>query len=89
MKLVVAGVLLAVTGCSTTVPVTQRWPDAPMELMKKCPTLVQLAPTETAITDLLRVVVRNYGTYYECATRLEGWQEWHDAQKKIFEQVSK
>jgi hypothetical protein len=89
MKAMILIMVAMLYGCSTTVPVKQRWPDAPLELMKKCPTLVQLAPTETAITDLLRVVVRNYTTYYECSTRLEGWQEWYDTQKKIFEEVNK
>jgi hypothetical protein len=76
---------MSVTACSTVVPVKQKFPDAPPELMRACPELSQLAPTETAITDLLRVVVKNYATYYECSARREGWQEWHTEQKQIFE----
>ena len=79
--------VLMLTACSTTVPVKQTWPDVPPELMKNCPDLAQLAPTETAITDLLRVVVRNYATYYECSARRDGWQDWYGEQKRIFESV--
>ncbi len=83
--LVLAFVTAALAGCTTVVPVKQTFPDAPPELLKSCPDLVQLAPAETAITDLLRVVVKNYATYYECSARRDGWQEWHTEQKQIFE----
>lgn len=88
MKWLAVGIsVLMLTACSTTVPVKQTWPDVPPELMKNCPDLAQLAPTETAITDLLRVVVRNYATYYECSARRDGWQDWYGEQKRIFESV--
>lgn len=88
MKWLAVGIsVLMLTACSTTVPVKQTWPDVPLELMKNCPDLAQLAPTETAITDLLRVVVRNYATYYECSARRDGWQDWYGEQKRIFESV--
>lgn len=88
MKWLAVGIsVLMLTACSTTVPVKQSWPDVPPELMKNCPDLAQLAPTETAITDLLRVVVRNYATYYECSARRDGWQDWYGEQKRIFESV--
>ena len=37
---------------------------------------------------MLKVVVENYVTYYNCATKVEGWQEWYTEQKKIFESVN-
>ena len=36
---------------------------------------------------MLKVIVHNYSLYHECATKVEGWQEWYEAQKKIFNEV--
>jgi hypothetical protein len=51
-----------------------------------------LKPIEPAdkvpITDMLKTVVENYVTYYNCAIKVEGWQEWYTEQKKIFESVN-
>lgn len=42
--------------------------------------------SEIKASDLLSVVNENYGTYYEVAEQLKGWQEWYRKQKKIFEE---
>lgn len=89
MKFTIAALILLLSACSTKVPVKQTWPAAPPELTVPCPDLAQLAPTDTAITDLLRVVVKNYSTYWECAARVDGWQDWHRSQREIFEKVNK
>jgi hypothetical protein len=87
MALLLTVVILS--ACSTVVPVKQKFPDVPPELMKNCPELTQLLPTETAITDLLRAVVKNYATYYECWARRDGWQDWYSEQRKIFESATR
>ena len=79
--------LLLITGCSTTVPVTQKFPNATPELMKKCEDLKKIEGDKVSITDMLRVVVHNYSLYYECSTKVEGWQEWYTQQKKIHESM--
>lgn len=38
-------------------------------------------------SELLDTVVVNYGTYYEVAEKLKGWQEWYRSQKAIFENL--
>jgi hypothetical protein len=38
---------------------------------------------------MLKVVVANYGTYYECAVRHDGLVEWYHVQKKIHEGIGK
>ena len=83
MRYLLLALLLA--GCSTTVPVTARFPNAAPELMKKCDALKKVEGDKVAITELLKVVVYNYRLYYECYTKVDGWQEWYNEQKKIYE----
>ena len=83
MRYLLIALLLA--GCSTTVPVQPKFPNPGPELMKKCGELKKIEGDKVAITELLKVVVYNYSLYYECSTKVEGWQEWYNEQKKIYE----
>ena len=87
MRYLLIALLLA--GCSTTVPVTMKFPNATPELMKKCEDLKKIEGDKVSITDMLKVVVHNYSLYYECSTKVDGWQEWYNAQKKIHDEASK
>ena len=87
MKHFIALVTVLLMGCSTPVPVTPRFPEAPAALKEKCENLRKIEGDKVAITEMLKVVVHNYALYYECSTKVEGWQEWYDTQKKIFESV--
>lgn len=87
MKHLVVVVAFALAGCVAT-PVKRTFPDAPPELKKQCEDLQMISSTNPlAITELLKVVIQNYTLYYQCANRVEGWQEWYDTQKKIFDSV--
>jgi len=77
------------TGCSTTVPVTARFPDAPVLILEKCPPLKTIEGEKVSITDLIKTVTQNYTTYYECAEKNNAWVEWYQTQKPIFEKVGK
>ena len=81
--------LLFITGCSTTVPVTQQFPNATTELMKQCESLKKVEGDRVSITDMLKVVVHNYSLYYECSTKVEGWQEWYNEQQKLHDAITK
>jgi uncharacterized lipoprotein YajG len=87
LTLLVGVVFLA--GCSTPVPVKQQWPAIVTELQEKCPQLKIVEGERVAITDLLKVIVENYTTYYQCANKVEGWNEWYNKQKEIFEKANK
>lgn len=87
MRYLIIALLLA--GCSTVVPVAPKFPNASPELMKKCEDLKKIEGDKVSITDMLKVVVTNYTMYYECSTKVEGWQEWYNEQKKIYDEVSK
>jgi len=80
-------IILLLAGCSTVVPVKQKFPNATPELMKKCESLKKIEGDKVAITDMLKVIVQNYSLYYECSTKVDGWQDWYNEQKKIFDSV--
>jgi hypothetical protein len=84
MKYLLLALLLS--GCSTTVPVTVRFPDAPRLGQGACPQL-QTVPEDVKLSGLTSTVTANYSTYYECAVKVDSWQEWYAIQKKIFESV--
>lgn len=88
MKYLVISLML-LAGCSTTVPVQKKFPNATPELMKKCESLKKIEGDKVAITDMLKVIVHNYSLYYECSTKVDGWQEWYTEQKKIHEDSAK
>ena len=78
--------LFVLTGCSTTVPVTVKFPEAPKSAMVPCPQLQQLN-TDAKLSDVATTVSNNYSTYYECAVKNDAWIEWYQIQKNIFESV--
>jgi hypothetical protein len=79
--------LLLVVGCSTTVPVTMKFPEAPGNVaMTPCPQL-QKVEDESKLSDITKTITNNYGTYYECAVKNDAWIEWYQKQKQIFESV--
>ena len=81
-------IILLLAGCTTTVvPVKQKFPNATPELMKKCESLKKIEGDKVAITDMLKVIVHNYSLYHECSTKVDGWQDWYNEQKKIFDNV--
>ena len=77
---------LILTGCSTTVPVTAKFPEVPERLLVKCPQLEKLE-NEAKLSDISKTITNNYTTYYECAVKNDAWIEWYQIQKHIFESV--
>ena len=79
--------LLLMVGCSTTVPVTIKFPESPGTIvMTPCPQLQKL--TEDAkLSDISKTITVNYSTYYECAVKNDAWIEWYQKQKIIFDSV--
>ena len=87
IKLLAIAFILLITGCSTTVPVTVRFPDAPILILEKCPQLKTIEGESVSIIDYTKVVTLNYTTYYECAVKSDAWIELYYQQKKIFESI--
>ena len=80
-------ILFSCVGCSTVVPVTQKFPEAPGNVaMTPCPQLQKLAE-DAKLSDISKTITVNYGTYYECAVKTDAWIEWYKIQKQIFENI--
>lgn len=89
MKLVYLLPVLLLSACSTTVPVTAKFPDGPGTLVQSpCPQLQKLQDN-AQLSDIARTVTANYTTYYECAVKLDAWIKWYSEQKTIFETLGK
>ena len=87
MKALIISLAIILAGCSTTVPVARKFPEAPQVLKEKCESLKLIEGDKVAITEMLKVIVHNYSLYHECSTKVAGWQEWYETQKKIFNEV--
>ena len=89
MKLVVLAISLALTACSTLVPVSMTFPEAPgRQAQVACPNLQKLKD-DALLSDVSRTITINYSTYYECAVKTDAWIEWYQIQRHIFESVGK
>lgn len=83
---IILACITTLLGCSTTVPVTAKFPEVPERLMQKCPQLEKLE-NEAKLSDISKTITNNYTTYYECAVKDDAWIEWYQIQKKIFEEL--
>ena len=77
--------VLLLSGCLAT-PVKRTFPDVPEDLKVACPDLAMLEPT-TKLSEVVSVVVKNYGQYQQCQIKVDTWIEWYKTQKEIFESV--
>ena len=87
MKYISLILAVLLSACSTPVPVKQKFPDVPRALIEKCDSLKKVEGDKVAITEMLKVVVQNYGMYYECAAKVDGWNDWYLEQKRIYESL--
>ena len=86
-QLAILSVVL-LSACSTIYPVKQEFPVAPQVLLERCPDLMTIDDGKNSLRDMLKVVIQNYATYYQCAEKTTGWQEWYTKQKKIFDETN-
>jgi len=86
IKYIACILFLLISGCSTVVPVTAKFPDVPEKIKTTCPQLEKLKD-EAKLSDVSKAVTINYSTYYECAVKVESWIEWYNVNKIIFEGI--
>ena len=84
-KLLLLIPVLLLSGCLAT-PVKRTFPDVPEDLKVACPDLAMLEQT-TKLSEVVSVVVKNYGQYQQCQIKVDTWIEWYKTQKEIFESV--
>jgi len=84
-KLLALLLTLALVGCSTTVPVPAKFPQAPGTIVQEpCQDLKQFQD-EAKLSDEAKTVTVNYSEQYICAVKLDAWQRWYREQKVIYE----
>lgn len=89
MKSLAIALVLLLSGCSTIVPVTAKFPAPPgLQSQTRCPQLQKLSDTPQ-LSDVARTVSVNYTEYYTCAVKTDAWIEWYHTQKIIFEGLGK
>ena len=87
MKILAIALVLLLSACSTTVPVTAKFPEAPGVLLQEpCPNLQKLSE-DSKLSDVAKIVIVNYTEYYTCAVKLDAWQRWYREQKVIYESL--
>ncbi len=74
-------------GCSTAVPVKMKFPDVPEALMQKCEDLEQLPANTTQLSKTAESVIKNYSKYHQCRIKVDEWQEWYKANKKLYDDI--
>ncbi len=74
---------LVLGGCATTVPVTQKFPQAPQALLEPCQQL-KPAPSNVQLSELTKIIVENYMQYHICSGNNNSWIEWYTTQQRIF-----
>lgn len=85
--LLIIMVVSLMAGCSTTAPVTARFPEPPGRgAATACPDLKKL-DEGARLSDVANTVNINYQTYWECAVRVDTWIQWYSNQKLIFESI--
>lgn len=87
MKYIVLALTLFISACSTTVPVKQQFPVAPQILLERCPDLLTIDDGKNSLREMLKIVIQNYATYYQCAEKTHGWQDWYKEQKRIHDNI--
>jgi hypothetical protein len=86
MKRLILITALVITGCASTVPIIEKFPDVPKDMLVACPDLAK-TPETTKLSEVLPVVADNYGQYYTCKDTVDSWIDWYNTQKKIFDNI--
>lgn len=86
MKYVLITSLLLLTGC-VSVPVKHSFPKPPDGIVERCPDLEQIVSDEERLSELLKVVTKNYNTYHDCAARHDLLVKWLNDQRALHDEV--
>ena len=86
MKTLLLAAVLVLSGCSTA-PVIMKFPEVPEALMQQCEPLDKVPADTKQLSTTAEVVIKNYGKYHVCRIKVEEWQEWYRANRKIYETV--
>ena len=86
MKKLIIIACLIISGC-TTVPVTAKFPSGPDSMKEPAAALKTLDMPKPELSDLITNANDNYAEYYRLRERYNGWINWYNTQKQIFESI--
>lgn len=75
---------LNLAACATQIPIAQRQetPAVPTTLLQPCESLETI--TGARLVDIVDTVLNNYHAYYNCADKVQAWQDWYsNINKKV------
>lgn len=87
MKILVIALALSLTACTTVVPVTAKFPEAPGTLVQEPCVDLQKLQSDPKLSEVAKTVTNNYSEYYMCAAKLSAWQRWYREQKTLYESL--
>ena len=86
MKYTLIALLMLLTGCITA-PVKHSFPKPPDGIVERCSDLSLIVEGEERLSELLKVVTKNYSTYYDCAARHDLLVKWLNDQRALHDEV--
>ena len=86
MKYLACLLLTILVGCSTDVPLTRKFPNAPEVMLDRCPNLDVLNNT-MKMSEVTKTISDNYTKYHGCSDKNDTWIEWYNKQKETFDKV--
>lgn len=85
MRYLIIALVVLLASCSTPVPLTPKFPEAPEYLLQGCPKKLETVGSENVtIVDFTKTVIKNYGTYHDCVAKYDSFIEWYHIQKKLW-----
>ena len=87
MKYLLILFVVFLTGCTTPVSVKHSLPSPPQVISERCPRLDLAKDDEEKLSELLKVITKNYTLYYECATKHDLLVKWLEDQKAVHDAV--
>ena len=88
-KLLALPLLLLASACTTAIPVTVKFPDAPDVLRQPCPQLDTLKKDDPKLSDMMTTVTNNYVKYHDCSSKVDAWNEWYKTQQDLYNKTGK
>ena len=85
-QILLVPLLYVLTSCSD-IPMISSFPDVPKELKEACPALKGVDSSTTKLSVVIDSVIDNYSTYHGCQIKVDAWNEWYNAQKKIHDEI--
>jgi len=91
-KILIILLTFTLSGCSMMPRLTSAKPEFPgpfvdekTQQMPKCEDLKQVPADVNSMSEVFKIIVENYTTYWRCSNQVDGWAEWYEQQKKNYD----